>query len=259
MANQWYPFYPGDYGRDTGRLKLAEHGAYLLLLNDYYSTGGPLPLNEHELFCICKAFTEDDRLAVLKVVGLFFDQTDEGYRNHRADKEIVNQAAKYEKAKTRAENAAAARWEKEKARKDGVDAQAMLGASENDACSNACAMPTTTTTTTTETFIEGRKEGAEILMTLSEFTRLYFDCLGSMMPGGLNNDALTLCRKYSGEKIQTAFLMAAERGGKSLAYVKTILEGKTSPAQQTKRGGGITAAEAEEANRAACRAFVGGI
>ena len=39
MARQWYSFYPGDYGRDTGHLSLIEHGAYRTLMDHYYATG----------------------------------------------------------------------------------------------------------------------------------------------------------------------------------------------------------------------------
>lgn len=40
MSIPYMPFYVGDYLADTGHLRAAEHGAYLLLILHYWSTGG---------------------------------------------------------------------------------------------------------------------------------------------------------------------------------------------------------------------------
>lgn len=39
----WMPFFWGDYLRDTGHLSTAEHGAYILLIGHYWTTGRPIP------------------------------------------------------------------------------------------------------------------------------------------------------------------------------------------------------------------------
>jgi len=46
--NNWMPLYIGDYLRDTTRLTVAEHGAYLLLIMDYW-VNGPPPDDDREL------------------------------------------------------------------------------------------------------------------------------------------------------------------------------------------------------------------
>jgi uncharacterized protein YdaU (DUF1376 family) len=42
----WFPFYVGDYLRDTSRLSTEAHGAYLLLILDYWPNGAPPDDNE---------------------------------------------------------------------------------------------------------------------------------------------------------------------------------------------------------------------
>ena len=54
MSRPWMPFYVADYLRDTRQLTTCEHGAYVLLILEYWATGG-LP-------------NDDDRLA--RIVGL---------------------------------------------------------------------------------------------------------------------------------------------------------------------------------------------
>jgi uncharacterized protein YdaU (DUF1376 family) len=86
----YFEFYPGDYLRDTTRLTLAEHGAYLRLMLAYYSDEQPLPAEKDELFRIVCAQNSAEKQAVLKVANLFFPVTRDGNRhNARADQEIA--------------------------------------------------------------------------------------------------------------------------------------------------------------------------
>lgn len=97
MALSWYPFYPGDYSRDTAHLSIIEHGAYRLLLDHYYSSGGPLPANAQQLHRICRAFADAEQAAIATVLSQFFTLEDDGYHHHRADTEIAKGAAISEK------------------------------------------------------------------------------------------------------------------------------------------------------------------
>jgi len=85
----YFELYPGDYLKATGRLTLAEHGAYLRLLMEYYATEQPLPEDYDELYVIASAIKPADRAAVKKVADRYFPIGDDGLRhNERADAEI---------------------------------------------------------------------------------------------------------------------------------------------------------------------------
>lgn len=113
----YYKRHLGDYAKDTRHLSLAEHGAFCLLLDYYYSTEKPLPADRCER--IANAYAEHEEEAVRNVLKAFFTLTDDGWRNARADEEISEFHAKSLKAKTAAE----ARW-------SGRNANAYADASE---------------------------------------------------------------------------------------------------------------------------------
>lgn len=85
----YYRRYPGDYGRDTSHLSLAEHGAYTLLMDHYYSTEKPIKTQPDMLYRLCRAFSDEERAAVLRVADEFFPIGEDGLRhNARADRQI---------------------------------------------------------------------------------------------------------------------------------------------------------------------------
>lgn len=93
----YYKRYMGDYGRDTGTLSLAEHGAYALLMDHYYSTEEALPADYEALYRICRAMKREEQAAVRKVADKFFPAFKDGLRhNDRTDKELTKYHAKAE-------------------------------------------------------------------------------------------------------------------------------------------------------------------
>lgn len=108
----YYKRHLGDYAKDTRHLTLAEHGAYCLLLDYYYSTETPIPDDRCER--IANAYAEHEQKAVRAVLQQFFTLTPEGWRNQRADEEISAYRAKSLKAKAAAE----ARWSERNADAD---------------------------------------------------------------------------------------------------------------------------------------------
>lgn len=80
--------YIGDYQRDTGHLSLAEHGAYLTMLQHYYATERPLPTGK-ALYRLLRAETKAERDAVDRVVATYWIEQDGGLINRRGADEIA--------------------------------------------------------------------------------------------------------------------------------------------------------------------------
>ena len=83
----FFRLYIGDYQRDTAHLTMAEHGAFLLMLQHYYATEKPLPVGR-ALHRILRAETDEERAAIDSVAAQFWTLTDDGLINARADEEI---------------------------------------------------------------------------------------------------------------------------------------------------------------------------
>ncbi|MGH8684079.1 MAG: YdaU family protein, partial [Nitrosospira sp.] len=97
----YYERYCGDYQRDTAHLSLAEHGAYTMLLDTYFSVEKPLPAEFPSLYRVCRAMTRIEQQAVRAVAEQFFPVSEiDGLRhNRRADREIVKARPKIEAAR----------------------------------------------------------------------------------------------------------------------------------------------------------------
>jgi len=77
------PIHLGDYHRDTGHLRAAEHGAYLLLMFHYWSTGG-LPDNDDHLATIAR-MSRGEWKKVKPTLQAFFK---DGWKHGRIDYDL---------------------------------------------------------------------------------------------------------------------------------------------------------------------------
>lgn len=99
----YYSHHIGDYRRDTMYLSLLEHGVYRQLLDMYYLSERPIPLETEVVFRRLRADTEQERQAVEFVLSEFFqkDETEDGgWRHRRCDAEIEAYQAKAERARS---------------------------------------------------------------------------------------------------------------------------------------------------------------
>jgi uncharacterized protein YdaU (DUF1376 family) len=81
------PLYVADYLRDTRRLTAAEHGAYVLLIMEYW-TSGELPDDDKQLARIACMSASEWRRARPNVQGFFYD----GWKHKRIDAELARSA-----------------------------------------------------------------------------------------------------------------------------------------------------------------------
>ncbi len=142
----YYPFHIGDYLSATRHLSWSEDCAYRRLLDTYYVSESPLPADLRATCRLVLATTEDQREAVKVVLDEFFELTDDGWVNSRADSEIDAMRDKQQKQRDKAN----ARWHKQ--RTEHGNAPAMPRHELNDAAAlkaDADAMPPTPTPTPT--------------------------------------------------------------------------------------------------------------
>ena len=77
------PLHLGDYHRDTGHLRAIEHGAYLLLMFHYWSTGG-LPDNDEHLAAIAR-MSKGEWIKHKETIRAFFKDS---WKHGRIDYEL---------------------------------------------------------------------------------------------------------------------------------------------------------------------------
>lgn len=75
----YYPFHIGDYVSATRHLSWEEDAAYRRLLDTYYTTEKPLPLETRQVCRLVLATTEAQREAVQTVLEEFFQRTEDGW------------------------------------------------------------------------------------------------------------------------------------------------------------------------------------
>jgi uncharacterized protein YdaU (DUF1376 family) len=100
----FYPFHIGDYISHTSHLTNEEDLAYRRLIDLYYQTEQPFTRN---LTWLAKRIKSTEEIVALVLVE-FFEETEEGWKNKRADEEI----AKYKAMQEGGRKGAAMRWGK---------------------------------------------------------------------------------------------------------------------------------------------------
>jgi uncharacterized protein YdaU (DUF1376 family) len=90
-------FYPTDYLSDTQHLSTVEHGAYLLLIMNYWQRGTALPDDDRRLSGIARLSFEQ-WLNIRSTLADFFTIEDGFWRHNRIELEILAVQAKSIKA-----------------------------------------------------------------------------------------------------------------------------------------------------------------
>lgn len=104
----WMPLYIADYLADTSRLTTEQHGAYLLLLIDYWRNGS-LPDDDAVLAQITR-LSPDAWSNARSTLQAFFKHEGGRWVHGRVEAELLKAKQSREIAKTRAITAAKARW-----------------------------------------------------------------------------------------------------------------------------------------------------
>lgn len=85
----YYKFNIGDYAAATRHLTMLEHGAYRLLLDLYYTSEQPIPLDLKAAARKAGARSKDEVQAVETVLQEFFTETQAGWTHARCETEIA--------------------------------------------------------------------------------------------------------------------------------------------------------------------------
>ena len=120
----YYQFNIGDYQSHTAHLSETEDLIYRRLLDWYYLHESPIPLDNEQVARQIRMRSHSDCIA--SVLHEYFEQTENGWIHHRADREISKAGDKSSKAS----ESAKARWNRAK------DANALRTQSEGNATHN---------------------------------------------------------------------------------------------------------------------------
>lgn len=100
----YYQHHIGDFNNATRHLTRIERSIYRDMMELYYDTEKPLPL---DVAVICRkvmARNEEEKSAVLALLDEFFNPMPEGYRHDRCEQELANAAGAMNEAKDRRDN-----------------------------------------------------------------------------------------------------------------------------------------------------------
>lgn len=118
------PWYPSDYKADTAHLELEEHGAYRLLIDEIWLSGGTLKFDERRLARRLGVTTNRFK-KIWSAIGEFFRLEGGEISHKRITAEIEKAQKNVEKRAEIARKAAAKRWKKPKKNSEGSMPDAM--------------------------------------------------------------------------------------------------------------------------------------
>ena len=123
MSAPYMPLFVADYLADTAHLTAAEHGAYLMLVMNYWQRGKPLPADDRKLARIAR-MSDAEWADSRDTLAEFFVEADGVWSHKRVEAEIAVAEEKTVKAKKAARASAEARQ---------ANAQQMLSERSTDA------------------------------------------------------------------------------------------------------------------------------
>lgn len=85
----YYEHHLGDFARDAGYLSMIREGAYRRLIDFYYATEKPLPLNTDEIYEITRCSCKAERDAIDYVIEKFFHHRPDGFHQKKCDEVIA--------------------------------------------------------------------------------------------------------------------------------------------------------------------------
>ena len=131
MSFDWYPFNPTEHRRDTYHLGVAADGIYRRLIDEYMTTGKPLPDHDAALAGIARV-TMTEWGEHRDIIRAFFKAREGKLFQKRCEQELHAQRMLAAKRSRRGKEAATVRWAKDK--------QTQRGKCDEHAGSNANAM-----------------------------------------------------------------------------------------------------------------------
>jgi len=98
MSAPYMPLFVSDYLSHTQHLSAAEHGAYMLLIMNYWQREKPLPADPRKLARIAR-MSDAEWAEASESLSEFFQEVDGAWVHKRIEEEITKAAEKIEKAK----------------------------------------------------------------------------------------------------------------------------------------------------------------
>lgn len=87
-GDTWMPFYVGDYLRDTMHLRTVQHGAYMLLIFHYWTSGEALPDDDEQLAAVTR-LSVSEWLSHRLTLSRFFDIANGRWTHKRIEQELA--------------------------------------------------------------------------------------------------------------------------------------------------------------------------